>query len=342
MHKLEFLKSIAKKNVLIAIAVLVVVIAIGLIVATSGKSFPLLSIFGESKEKLAQKAIDYINNNNLSSVPASLVGSEEVSGLIKVRIKIGTNEFDSYVSKDGKLLFPQAFDMSGEKKSGEKQTASGETAEEIIASMKKTDKPMIEAFIVSRCPFGLQMQRMIADAIKSVPELAQYVKVEYIGEVSGDKITAMHGEEEATENLRQICIREEQPTKYWDYVACQMKTAGTETSCESSTAIDSTKLSACMLDMTRGVAYAQKDFALDKKYNIQGSPTLVLNGTELSETSIDNRSSEGVKSIVCSGFDSKPSFCSQKLNTISATTGFSESYSNTNLNSNSLGTQCGN
>jgi hypothetical protein len=40
------------------------------------------------------------------------------------------------------------------------------------------------------------------------------MKARYIGTVSGTTITAMHGEAEAKENLRQICIREEQSTKY--------------------------------------------------------------------------------------------------------------------------------
>jgi hypothetical protein len=33
--------------------------------------------------------------------------------------------------------------------------------------------------------------------------------------VKNGKIASMHGDEEAKENLRQICIREEQKDKYW-------------------------------------------------------------------------------------------------------------------------------
>jgi copper chaperone CopZ len=192
-------------------------------------------------------------------------------------------------------------------------------------SLQKTDSPILEAYVVTRCPYGIQMQRAMADAVKNQPALAEYLKVRYIGSVSGSTITSMHGPAEATENLRQICLREEQPAKYWSYVSCQMK-SGDTAGCETSTGVDSTKLSACTTDPSRGVAYAQKDFVLDSQYGVQGSPTLILNGAQISESSYGGRSSDGVKSMVCAGFNSQPSFCSAQLNTAQATTSFSETY----------------
>lgn len=191
--------------------------------------------------------------------------------------------------------------------------------------VEKNDSPVLEAYVVSRCPFGIQMQRAMADAVKNMPDLAKYLKVRYIGASSGNTITSMHGDAEAQENLRQICIREEQPQKYWNYVACQMK-SGNTAGCEKSAGINSSKLSACASDANRGVAYAEKDFVLDRQYNIGGSPTIVLNGAQISETRYGGRSSDGVKTMVCSGFNSEPNFCSQKLNTTAAKSSFSETY----------------
>ena len=96
---------------------------------------------------------------------------------------------------------------------------------------------------------------------------------------------------EAQENLRQICLREEQPTKFWNYLSCYMKKAsgtlpngmplGDSTGCQASTGIETAKLSACVSDSSRGLAYAQKDFDLADKYNASGSPTLILNGATI-------------------------------------------------------------
>lgn len=335
----NFLKN--RNNIFIGIAIVGVVITAGLIFGENNPSFSMASVFGKSKDEVGKAAIDYINNSGLSNTPASLVGVSEESGLVKIKIKIGTAEFDSYATKDGKLLFPQGFDMA-QKKTGSGANSSQAAPKQPVA-VQKNDSPSLEAYVVSRCPFGLQMQRAIADAVKNLPSLAQYVKVRYIGAVSGNTITAMHGDAEAKENLRQICIRDEQPSKYWPYVSCQM-IKGDTAGCEASTGVDSAKLSACMSTPSKGVAYAQKDFELATKYNVQGSPTLILNSAVISESSYGGRSSEGVKSMACDGFNSKPSFCSTKLNTAEATTSFSADYSSGNAanlgNSGSNGANC--
>lgn len=181
------------------------------------------------------------------------------------------------------------------------------------------------------------MQRAMADAIKSVPQLAQYLTVRYIGSVSGSTLSSMHGPEEGAENLRQICIRQEQPTKYWNYVSCYMQKTvataasgmplGDSTSCQASTGIDTSKLASCVADPTRGLAYAAADFAEDTKYGVTGSPTVVLDGAQASEFSFGGRDSDAVKEMVCDAFSgSKPSFCSQTLNTAQAATSFSLTY----------------
>ena len=54
----------------------------------------------------------------------------------------------------------------------------------------------------------------------------------------------MHGDEEAQENLRQICIREEQSDKYWEYVSCFMK-EGKSADCLNSSTVDEVEINAC-------------------------------------------------------------------------------------------------
>lgn len=201
------------------------------------------------------------------------------------------------------------------------------TPEQICANMSKSDKPLLEAFIVSECPFGLQMQRIMADIIGKAPDAQKFMKARYIGSVSNNAISSMHGEEEAQENLRQICIREEQANKYWSYVGCYMK-EGKSSECLKSSSIDQEKVNSCMKDPNRGVAYAQEDFDLADKMSISGSPTIYMNGKIVSEfdfatDTIDGRSPEALKNMLCCAFKSKPIFCSQELNKTQAMTMFS-------------------
>lgn len=345
MFNWNFVKNMGKRNtILIAIAIVGIIVTGVLIYANTNHGFSIPNIFGISDSQVGQKVISYINDNKLSSTPATLVKVSETSGLVKVTIKIGTNQFDSYATKDGKLLFPQAFDMSAQKNT----TASNQNSNnntQTQAAVQKTDKPMLEAYVVSSCPYGLQMQRAFADAVKNAPAMASDVKIRYIGSISGGAITSMHGPEEAQENLRQICIREEQPSRYWSYVSCYMKKTtstasggmplGDSTGCQASTGVDSAKLSACVSDTSRGLAYAQKDFDLNTKYNVSGSPTLVLNGVQISESNYGGRSSDAVRAMVCAGATSQPSFCSTKLNTAEAATSFSTTYSSTSASAGS-------
>ena len=198
--------------------------------------------------------------------------------------------------------------------------------EQACANATKSDEPLLEAFIVSRCPFGLQMQRIMAEMTSKLPQAKDYLKVRYIGSISDSTITSMHGDEEAQENLRQICIREEQGSQYWDYVSCYMKD-GNSTKCLKSSSVDEGMLNACVKDSSRGLTYAQEDFDLANKFNVTGSPTLILNNKIASEfdfasSTTSGRSPEALKELLCCGFNNEPSFCAEQLNRTQAITMF--------------------
>jgi len=334
----NYIKKQDKKTLRTAgIIALIIVIALAYYFIAK-PDLSVLKFWQAGDKKIAEKAVKYINDNGLATSSVSLESVSRESGLIKIKIKIGTSEYDSYVSKDGKLLFPSALDISEVAEEATGTTKSSTTSAGTCDSLTKTNNPMLDVYVVSECPYGLQMQRAMADAVARVPELANYIKARYIGSVEGSTISSMHGEEEATENLRQICIREEQPAKYWGYVACQIK-AGDSKGCESSTGVDSSKLSACVADTSRGVAYASADFKLADQYSVSGSPTVILGDANIDESGFGGRSSDAIKEIICCASSSKPSFCSQTLNTESAATSYSENYSSGGSTTNSA--NCG-
>ncbi|MCD6232817.1 hypothetical protein J7J81_00320 [bacterium] len=286
-----------------------------------------------SQTEIIEKAIDYINNNILSGGnKASLTGTPSVkNGVYAFKVKIGSRVFDSYVTKDGKMLFPQGIDLAQatqKKPEGQDNNASAGSQQKKMScsDIKKADNPQLDAFVVSFCPFGLQMQRILAEVVKEIPSLEKNIEVRYIGSISDGKIASMHGEEEANENLRQICLREEQPKAFFPYLSCHIK-KGDVDKCLKEAGVNESKLDACQKNPSRGLAYAQKDFDLDREYNISGSPTLVLNGERVSEFDFGGRTAEAVKTLLCCGFKTTPSVCKQKLDSAAAAAGFSESYS---------------
>jgi len=206
------------------------------------------------------------------------------------------------------------------------------------SSIKHIDgAPTLQSFVVSNCPYGLQMQRILVDVYKSIGNKAN-IEVRYIGSISGGEIQSMHGADEAAENLKQICMREEQSNIYWNYIACYIR-AGDSTGCLASTNVDTSKLDSCVTDQNRGLKYAQVDFDFANQYSVSGSPTNILDGKQVSEfdygagQSSDlskfngawGRSPEAVKNMICAAFTTKPAECNTALIKDQTPTGFSTS-----------------
>lgn len=111
-----------------------------------------------SANEISEKVINFINENILQGqANASLIEIVEENGLYKVKIKIGEEEFDSYVTKDGKLLFPQVIDIENSSSVPEEEN------EEIVSTIgnfliskdeicREDGKPIIYFFGSEGCP----------------------------------------------------------------------------------------------------------------------------------------------------------------------------------------------
>ena len=218
-----------------------------------------------------------------------------------------------YLTRDGKLLFPNVYPMTA--------AASAATAKKTVAEscseQSKVENPVLEVFVVSYCPYGTQIQAVLADVVSGVPDLAKNIRVRYMGGVTNGTVWSMHGKIEAAENLKQICIREEQPEAYWNYVSCFLNSSSSP-ECVTAAGIDQTKLDSCITDPARGISYAEKDFASEESYGVTGSPTLFLNGAQVSEFNFGGRNPEAIKTLICCGFSDRPGSCATRLSNISA------------------------
>lgn len=294
-----------------------------------------------SSQEAGEKAIAFINQNLLpQGFEASLLDVSEKSGLYKIRLKIGEKEFDSYISKDGQLFFQQGINLEKLEKKPQ-VAAEKQEKKSSCEDFSKTEEPLLEAFVVSQCPYGLQMQRILSRLVKKIPSLKDYLKVEYLGSIEDDQVKSMHGKAEAEENLRQICLREEQADSFWPYLDCHLK-AGKVDDCLREARVDENKLEGCLQE--RGKEYAKKDFEAQDRYGVSGSPTLILNGEIVDEqgfakaAELSIRSAEVVKQLLCCGFKEAPEFCSQELSREQAATGLSPDY--TLSSGNSSGGEC--
>lgn len=318
------------KNILsIALPAAIVIAAVivgGILVYTNKVEINKESQGTLSAQAAGEKAIDFINKNLLSGgVTASLISTAEENVLYKIKIKIQDTEYDTYITRDGSLFFPEGIKIVEESQNPAENNSEQTEGTSTCENVNKANKSILEAFVVSQCPYGLQMQRILYEIAKNIPSLEENIKVRYIGAIENGKITSMHGDTEAQENLRQICIREEQGDKYWSYAGCYLKKGETD-NCLTSAGIDKTKLNTCMTDSSKGLNYAQNDFTAQNGYQVSGSPTLFLNGKKVSEFDFGGRTAEAVKALLCCGFNADISVCSQELTADQAATSFSETY----------------
>ena len=114
------LEKLTKNLIPVAILVAGLLIAGVLVYVNQGKGGEKISGL-LSPQQAAEKAINYINQNLVQGgATASLINVIEENGIYKFRLKIGENEYDSYVTKNGKLLFIEGIDLEKPLKKVEK------------------------------------------------------------------------------------------------------------------------------------------------------------------------------------------------------------------------------
>ncbi len=274
----------------------------------------------EFKNKTIPAAIKKVLNSPDTKFEVGTV--KETSGVYEFELKLQGQTYTSYITKDGKILFTSGVKLNDTSKAAAASTTA--PAKKLTEKdLKKSDQPSLTAYIVANCPYGLQMERVFKKALEEAPGMINNLKIKYIGAVSNGVLTSMHGDAEAKENLKQVCIREEQPDLFYPYLNCYMQEGKTD-SCLANVGVDTTKMNACTQDATRGLAYIQKDFDAGAKFNVGGSPTLVLNDSQVvSEFDFGGRVPNSLRTILCGGSKTPADYCSNNISTNEVATAFS-------------------
>lgn len=303
-------------------ATLTLGIIVIVMVALNGKQWGVTGGATVSSEEAATKAITYVNANLMQGSPTKVSYDQvtEENGMYKMGLKVGTQVFTAYVTKDGKLFFPQAISLD------ETPQAAAQEEQQQPADVPKADKPKVELFIMSHCPYGTQAEKGILPVAKLLGNKIDF-SIKFVD-------YAMHGDKEVYEELNQYCIETEQNNKYFAYLECFLE-AGDGESCLAKVGIDKTKLEACktktdqqfsitanLNDQTKWAGGRFPPFniykGLNDQYGVQGSPTLVVNGQQANS----GRDSASYLNMICSAFNVEPEECKQTLSSTAPSPGF--------------------
>jgi hypothetical protein len=155
-----------------------------------------------SESEAGDTIIEYLNAQTGGGV--EYVSTEDIGNLYEINVNYQGQDIPVYVTKDGEYFVQGAIPLTG-------QVTAPNQNQQPPADVVKSDKPQVELFVMTHCPYGTQAEKGYVPVI----------------ELLGDKIDSsvkfvhyfLHDPEEI-ETPIQICIREEQGAKYNDYLAC--------------------------------------------------------------------------------------------------------------------------
>ena len=240
-----------------------------------------------TKEKAGDNLVEYLNTIVDSEV--ELLDIEDSGALYEATIEYEGQQIPIYVTKDGTSYTSNLIPIMDSTTPVETTTPS---AEDIV----KSDKPIVELFVMTHCLFGTQAEKGFLPAIiglgDSIDASIKFVHY-YLHE--GEK-------EEPYETPIQVCLREEQEDKFLAYLK-EFLVDGDSDRALKEVGIDETALDDCVANRAEG--YYAIDSELSEGYGVRGSPTLVVNGQMVQS----GRSADAYVQTICAAFNEAPEEC---------------------------------
>ncbi len=194
----------------------------------------------------------------------------------------------------------------------------------------------------SQCPLYVQnkyftseaeCQKTIAQSLADCKNESTYIKSE-----KGIMYGSLHGRQEANQDVREICAWNlaNDKTQWWDFIANINKNCTSENvdNCWSDQAkaagFDTAKITECF--NKEGIDLIEKEIALTTKYNVSGSPTVLINDVAFPPESAYTQDGKGslkignkvatqdryrtpnvIKEALCASFQKSPNECKSEL-----------------------------
>lgn len=306
------------KKVILAVVVIIVLVALGY-----GSKNPNFKKFFQKEKVLTMdeakaKAQEFIAGNLVApGTKVDITNISEEGGLYKLDLDVSGKKETAYISKNGQKFFLGALDIAEtEKKAAESQQKEAEQNKEI----PKTDKPQVDLFVMSFCPFGNKAEDTLKPAYELLKNKVDF-NFHYIVSSEGDKISSLHGQPEVDQNEREACVLRDYGKDAWiNFVSYVNAKCGSDGACWEVGAknlnLDTTKISACVA--SNGVALMKADEKFSTEAGASGSPTMIINGTQ-TQAVYQYGNSESYKQAICGAFNSAPAECSQTLSAETAT-----------------------
>lgn len=299
-----------KKTVIISIIVVVVLVAAGFGYKVYREKVDI------GQEAIKGKVQKFVSENVPETVKTEIKSVTREGHLYAVTVTVDKQEIPLFVTLDGKKLIQSQGVIDLDEQAADNGSKQAQAPEKTEAEVK-TNIPTVDLFVMSYCPYGLQMERGVLPAVEALGNKIKF-NLKFVG-------YTLHGQKEVDENVNQYCVQKVAPAKLSKYLQCFWKDSkGTSAACAKQTGVNAALFAACVKQAKDEFKPTEKAFNINKdetvKFGVQGSPTLVINGTTVSS----NRDSASVLKAICSGFTTQPKECEKQLSSTTPAAGFTD------------------
>lgn len=216
------------------------------------------------------------------------------------------------------------------------ESQAQENTEPENVDLEKSEKPVVELFVMSHCPFGTQAEKGILPVVDLLDDTIDF-EIKFVNYI-------MHDLKEVEEQLLQYCIQKDSKQDFKDYLYCFLEDGNTQRCLEEtnlnldaySQCIESTDSEYQITEMyeneSEWISGRYPKFLIHNQENIlyavKGSPTLVINGSVVNTS----RDPQSILNAVCEAFETKPRACNTELSSANPQPGFGFETTTANTN----------
>ena len=263
------------------------------------------SVASMTKDEVSAKAQSLVEKDLNGAATVKIANVTEEKGLYKLAVVLSAGGkdavFESYATKDGKLFFAQSIKMDEALNAPDLPDTPPESPQVPV----KADKPTIQLFVMSQCPYGVQAENALKPVLDTLKGKVKF-ELKFIANKNADgTFSSLHGKAEVDENLRQVCAMNVYPN-YMDYVICRnanIRSTDWE-SCATKNGMSATVIKACA-EGNEGEGLLAKNIELANTLGVGGSPTMLVN----SQAYQGGRTPDAFQSYICNSFTTPPAEC---------------------------------
>ncbi len=280
VHKISKIKKITVWKTITAL--LGILLIISLYFNFSGK--PAIKGGNEiSINKAADEAVNYINNYLLQPGITAVLESKSDSGdLYNLKMSIGGRPYDSYITKDGRLLFPSAIDLTEAPDIQPAQPTESarldvSTNDDAVKGDENAPVTIIE-FSDFECPFCTRFYQNTLSLLEEKYILTGKVKFVY-----RDFPLSFHKNAQKAAEAAECAGEQGKYYEMHDKLFENGVSGGTDSFKEyaQDLGLDTTQFNDC-LDSAKMELEVQKDFSDGSAAGVSGTPAFFINGISLS------------------------------------------------------------